>query len=215
MGSEGENGSAGGDIEVSVKPSETAKSSEYAVKDCILDKNTHPLSLSSTYISGGKKRNQILQQITVDIEKGMHDGQEVVIYEKGEPKIDGEAGDLKLKFRIRTAPHNHFRKEGNDLHTTVTITLVQALVCFEKSIKHLDEHPVDISSKGIIVPKQVRKFKGEGMALHYSNKKGDLYVTFEVLFPTSLTNDQKKRSKKFYNRHAGNSHFGFYPCQQF
>ncbi|KAJ9187857.1 hypothetical protein P3X46_003272 [Hevea brasiliensis] len=132
--------------------------------------------------------------ITVDIEKGMQDGQEVVFYEDGEPKIDGEPGDLK--FRIRTAPHDRFRREGNDLHTTVTITLVQALVGFEKTIKHLDEKLVDISTKGITKPKAVRKFKGEGMPLHFSAKKGDLYVTFEVLFPTSLTEDQKKKIKE-------------------
>nr|GMD12110.1 DnaJ protein ERDJ3B-like [Ipomoea batatas] len=34
--------------------------------------------------------------ITVDIEKGMQDGQEVVFYEDGEPKVDGEPGDLKV-----------------------------------------------------------------------------------------------------------------------
>ncbi|XP_039012042.1 dnaJ protein ERDJ3B-like isoform X2 [Hibiscus syriacus] len=34
--------------------------------------------------------------VTVDIEKGMQDGQEVVFYEDGEPIIDGEPGDLKL-----------------------------------------------------------------------------------------------------------------------
>jgi DnaJ family protein B protein 11 len=127
--------------------------------------------------------------VTVDIEKGMQDGQEVVFYEDGEPIIDGEAGDLR--FRIRTAAHDTFRRAGNDLHTTVTITLVQALVGFEKKLKHLDERLVDISSKGITKPKEVRKFKGEGMPLHFSNKKGDLYITFEVLFPTSLTEDQK------------------------
>ncbi|KAF2304760.1 hypothetical protein GH714_037851 [Hevea brasiliensis] len=123
--------------------------------------------------------------ITVDIEKGMQDGQEVVFYEDGEPIIDGEPGDLR--FRIRAEPHDHFRREGSDLHTTVTITLVQALVGFEKTLKHLDEHLVDISTKGITKPKAVRKFKGEGMPLHSSTKKGDLYVTFEVLFPNSLT----------------------------
>ncbi|CAL9024024.1 unnamed protein product [Prunus brigantina] len=131
--------------------------------------------------------------ITVDIEKGMQDGQEVVFYEDGEPIIDGEAGDLK--FRIHTAPHDRFRREGNDLHTTITITLVQALVGFEKTIKHLDDHLVHIGSKGITRPKEVRKFKGEGMPLHFSNKKGDLYVTFEVLFPTSLTEEQKTKIK--------------------
>ncbi|KAL6978329.1 DnaJ protein erdj3b [Sarracenia purpurea var. burkii] len=131
--------------------------------------------------------------VTVDIEKGMQDGQEVVFYEDGEPIIDGEAGDLR--FRIRTAPHDRFSREGNDLHTTVTITLVQALVGFEKTIKHLDEHLVDISTKGVTKPKEVRKFKGEGMPLHFSTKKGDLYVTFEVLFPASLTEDQKTKIK--------------------
>lgn len=132
--------------------------------------------------------------ITVDIEKGMQDGQEVVFYEDGEPIIDGEAGDLR--FRVSTAPHDRFRREGNDLHTTVTLTLVQALVGFEKSIKHLDEHLVDISSKGITKPKEIRKFKGQGMPLHFSDKKGDLYVLFEVIFPTSLTEDQKTKIKE-------------------
>ncbi|XP_030947899.1 dnaJ protein ERDJ3B [Quercus lobata] len=131
--------------------------------------------------------------VTVDIEKGMQDGQEVVFYEDGEPIIDGEAGDLK--FRIRTAPHDRFRREGNDLHATITITLVQALVGFEKTIKHLDDRLVDIGTKGITKPKEVRKFKGEGMPLHFSTKKGDLYVQFEVLFPTSLTEDQKTQIK--------------------
>ncbi|XP_039021279.1 dnaJ protein ERDJ3B-like [Hibiscus syriacus] len=132
--------------------------------------------------------------LTVDIEKGMQDGQEVVFYEDGEPIIDGEPGDLK--FLIRTAPHNRFRREGNDLHTTVTITLVQALVGFEKTIKHLDDHSVDIGSKGITKPMEVRQFKGEGMPLHLSKKKGNLYVTHDVLFPTSLTVDQKSKIKE-------------------
>ncbi|KAK7392256.1 hypothetical protein VNO78_20688 [Psophocarpus tetragonolobus] len=135
--------------------------------------------------------------ITVDIEKGMQNEQEVVFYEDGEPIIDGECGDLR--FQIRTAPHDLFKREGNDLHSTVTITLVQALVGFEKTIKHLDEHLVDISAKGITNPKQVRKVKGEGMPLHMNSTKGDLYVTFEVLFPTSLTEEQKASIIAIFN----------------
>ncbi|CAF2113604.1 unnamed protein product, partial [Brassica napus] len=162
--------------------------------------------------------------VTVDIEKGMKDGEEVSFYEDGEPILDGDPGDLK--FRIKTAPHARFRRDGNDLHMNVNITLVEALVGFEKSFKHLDEHEVDISSKvtltfstislefdlddlmancglniicvkqGITKPKEVKKFKGEGMPLHYSTKKGSLFVTFEVLFPSSLTEDQKKKIKE-------------------
>ncbi|WOK94690.1 dnaJ protein ERDJ3B [Canna indica] len=131
--------------------------------------------------------------VNVDIEKGMQDGREVLFYEDGEPKIDGEAGDLK--FRIRTAPHDSFKREGNDLHTTMTISLVDALVGFGKTIKHLDGHLLEIGTKGITKPKEVRKYKGEGMPLHLSTKKGELYIMFEVLFPKSLTDDQKTKIK--------------------
>jgi DnaJ homolog subfamily B member 11 len=33
------------------------------------------------------------------------------------------------------------------------------------------------------------------MPLYQSDKKGDLYVTFEVLFPKSLSEDQKSKIK--------------------
>ncbi|KAH0461526.1 hypothetical protein IEQ34_009101 [Dendrobium chrysotoxum] len=135
--------------------------------------------------------------ITVDIEKGMKDGQEVTFYEDGEPIIDGENGDLK--FRIRTAAHDRFRREVSDLYTTVTISLLEALVGFEKTMKHLDAHLVDIGMNGITKPKEIRKFKGEGMPVHMSSKKGDLYVTFEVSFPRSLTEDQKTKIKQIFS----------------
>ncbi|XP_013632112.1 PREDICTED: dnaJ protein ERDJ3B-like [Brassica oleracea var. oleracea] len=98
----------------------------------------------------------------------------------------------KVPNQSTTCP---FRRDGNDLHMTINITLVEALVGFEKSFKHLDDHGVDIGSKGITNPKEVKKFKGEGMPLHYSTKKGNL-VTFEVMFPSSLTEDQKKKIKE-------------------
>lgn len=37
------------------------------------------------------------------------------------------------QFRIKTAPHERFRREGNDLHTTVTITLVIILLNLRQS----------------------------------------------------------------------------------
>ncbi|KAI0511632.1 hypothetical protein KFK09_012262 [Dendrobium nobile] len=115
--------------------------------------------------------------ITVDIEKGMKDGQ----------------------FRIRTAAHDRFRREGSDLYSTVTISLLEALVGFEKTMKHLDGHLVDIGMNGITKPKEIRKFKGEGMPVHMSSKKGDLHVTFEVSFPRSLTEDQKTKIKQIFS----------------
>ncbi|PWZ09557.1 DnaJ protein ERDJ3B [Zea mays] len=156
--------------------------------------------------------------INVDIEKGMQDGQEILFYEDGEPKIDGVPGDLKVatflfstyyvkersawhqlfltnsideQIKIRTARHERYRRDGNDLHTTVEISLAEALGGFEKKVTHLDNHEVEIGTKEITRPEEVRKFQGEGMPLYRSNEKGDLYVVFEVVFPEDLADDQK------------------------
>ncbi|XP_062208422.1 dnaJ protein ERDJ3B-like [Phragmites australis] len=134
--------------------------------------------------------------INVDIEKGMQDGQEILFCEDGEQKIDRVPGDLK--FRIRAALHERFRREGNDLHTTVTISLLEALIGFEKNFKHLDNHLLEIGAKGVTKPNEVRRFKGEGMPLYQSNKRGDLYIKFEVTFPKTLTDDQKAKLKSIF-----------------
>eukprot|EP00246_Nothoceros_aenigmaticus_P008353 TRINITY_DN22978_c0_g1_i1.p1 TRINITY_DN22978_c0_g1~~TRINITY_DN22978_c0_g1_i1.p1 ORF type:complete len:354 (-),score=79.88 TRINITY_DN22978_c0_g1_i1:265-1326(-) len=132
--------------------------------------------------------------VTVDVEKGMRDGQEITFYEDGEPIIDGDPGDLK--FVIRTSPHKTFRRDGNNLQISVTISLLDALVGFEKQIKHLDDHGVSIGTKGVTRPKEVKRFKSEGMPVYESVKKGDLFVTFEVDFPASLTDAQREDIKR-------------------
>lgn len=129
--------------------------------------------------------------VTLDIEKGMRDGHEVVFFEDGEPIIDGDPGDLK--FKIFTQKHKRFQRDGNNLHSSITISLLEALVGFEKNIPHLDDHKVSIGTKGVTKPKEVRRFEGEGMPIHETLKKGDLYVTFEVAFPESLTESQKAK----------------------
>lgn len=131
--------------------------------------------------------------VTVDVEKGMKEGQEITFYEDGEPVVDGDPGDLK--FVIRTIPHKSFTREGNHLQTSVTISLLDALVGFEKDVRHLDGHAVSVGTKEVTRPKEVRRFKGEGMPVYESLKKGDLFVTFEVDFPKSLSDAQREAIK--------------------
>lgn len=59
--------------------------------------------------------------LEVEVEIGMVDGQVTTFVAEGEPHMDGEPGDLKL--RIRTIPHARFERRGDDLYTNVTISL--------------------------------------------------------------------------------------------
>lgn len=59
--------------------------------------------------------------LEVEVEVGMVDGQETTFFAEGEPHLDGDPGDLKLK--IRTMPHPVFERRGDDLYTNITISL--------------------------------------------------------------------------------------------
>ena len=53
---------------------------------------------------------------------------------------------------------------------------------------------VEIVREGITKPFETVVYEGEGMPLHeVPSQFGDLHVTFEVVFPKSLTADQLKK----------------------
>lgn len=89
---------------------------------------------------------------------------------------------------MHTLPHKVFERRQNDLKTTITITLKQALLGFEKEITHLDGRIITISRNKITRPGEVEKIRGEGMPVYeYPTDKGDLFITYQVEFPKTLT----------------------------
>ena len=49
-------------------------------------------------------------------------------------------------------PHPRFKRNGNNLHTVVTLTLEEALLGFIKEIEHLDDHIVTIEKTKVTQP---------------------------------------------------------------
>lgn len=141
--------------------------------------------------------------IVVHVEPGMVEGQEITFFEEGEPMVDGEHGDLR--FRIRTLAHSVFTRVGNDLHMNKTISLVDALTGFSQQFKHLDGHAVTLANEGVTRPGSVQKVVGEGMPVFDAGRKGDLYVTYTVDFPASLTEEQKKSVRALFPSSAGDA----------
>ncbi|XP_006729764.1 dnaJ homolog subfamily A member 2 [Leptonychotes weddellii] len=79
-----------------------------------------------------------------------------------------------------------FQRDGNDLHMTYKIGLVEALCGFQFTFKHLDGRQIVVKYPPgkVIEPGCVRVVRGEGMP-QYRNpfEKGDLYIKFDVQFP--------------------------------
>jgi DnaJ homolog subfamily B member 11 len=101
-----------------------------------------------------------------------------------------------LIFVIQELPHTDFKREKNDLHTVLDISLKEALLGFEKEIKHLDGHTVTVKKNSVAQPGDVIKVRGEGMPVHQSSERGDLYVKLNIVFPNQLTEKQKESKKK-------------------
>lgn len=117
-------------------------------------------------------------------------------YFSGEPHIDGEPGDLKI--RIKTQLHAIFERRGDDLYTNVTISLTDALIGFQMDIIHLDGHKVHVSRDKVTWPGARMRKSGEGMPNYENNNlHGTLYITFDVDFPKGeLTQEEKDKIKE-------------------
>lgn len=119
-----------------------------------------------------------------------------------------EAGDeylnvrtSKITVRVEIAPHDKFERDGDNLKTTVKLTLKEALLGFNKSIEHLDGHSVRLNRLGTTNPGDVEKIIGEGMPQHqFSSEHGDLYVKYEVEFPEELDEEQRELFKQVFKK---------------
>jgi len=129
--------------------------------------------------------------LEVEVERGMQEGAEQKFHGDGEPHIDGDPGDLKV--RIRTMPHPIFERRGDDLYTNVTISLSDALAGFTITLRHLDGHNVNVSREKVTWPGAKVRKANEGMPNYDNNNvKGALYVTFDVDFPKGELSPEDK-----------------------
>jgi DnaJ-related protein SCJ1 len=124
----------------------------------------------------------------------MPDGHDIVFEQEGDESPDTTPGDVI--FKLKTLPNKRFLRRGDDLHTQMTISLLEALTGFSKIIKHLDGHEVVVKKSEVTKPGEVLTIEDEGMPHHqYPSQTGKLYVEFVFKMPESLTEDQKNSIK--------------------
>lgn len=130
-------------------------------------------------------------QLTVDVHAGMHDGEKIKFDQVVDEAVGHLAGDLI--FTIKLIPDPIFRRDGDILHTSLTISLLDSLVGFQRTIKHLDGHEVIVRKTDVTYCSEVYVIPGEGMPKRDGKGKGDLLVTLNINFPKQFTESQKKQ----------------------
>ncbi|EGG17300.1 heat shock protein DnaJ family protein [Cavenderia fasciculata] len=128
--------------------------------------------------------------VQIQVEKGMRDGQRIVLNGEGSECPGGPPGDVIMT--IREKPHAIFKRIGNDLVMEKKIKLMDALSGNSFVIPHLSGKKLWVNLSKSDPPKtgDQRAIMGEGMPiLRQEGHYGNLIVQFEIEYPV-LTADQ-------------------------
>lgn len=137
-------------------------------------------------------------ELTIDVEKGMHPGEHLNFNGVADEKPGMQTGDLN--FVIVEEKHESYHRDGDHLYVTMEIPLVDALTGFHHEFTHLDGHQFKVEVSGVTECDHVKRVTGKGMPRRAGRSGyGDLYITFDVEFPDSLTEEQRKGIREILN----------------
>ena len=105
--------------------------------------------------------------------------------------LDPRAKDFQLMSR--------YQRIRNDLLYRHRITLQEAIQCKPVKVPLLDGRQVLLSIDEVITPKTIKIIEGEGMKKYKKHdhmddisERGDLFVIFEIDFPSKLNTKQRE-----------------------
>jgi molecular chaperone DnaJ len=137
----------------------------------------------------GKGRVKRKRKITVKIPVGITEGYQLRLVGQGEaPPYEGPSGDLYIL--IHMAPHQYFKRDGDNLLYNLNISFIQAALGAEVTIPAIEGkanlriHPGTQSG-------QILRVKGRGMPRIGGYGRGDLRVRVNVVVPEKLTQRQR------------------------
>lgn len=118
--------------------------------------------------------------LDVAIPAGIAEGQTLRLKGQGRPGSDGGAGDAYVEISIR--PDARFTREGNDILSTVPVSLGEALNGASVRVETVD------GAVGLTVPKRVKngtklRLRGKGVPRGKDGTRGDQLVKIEIVPP--------------------------------
>lgn len=146
-------------------------------------------------INGAKRRVGLSEGRTLDvaIPGGVESGQVLRLKGQGGSGVQGgPAGDALVELTVR--PHPFFRREGQDIHMDLNISLTEAV----------EGGRVQVPTAGGTVTLTVPAGSNSGKTLRLKGKgvagQGDQFVRLQVVLPDAVDEDLKKFVKKWPKR---------------
>jgi molecular chaperone DnaJ len=145
---------------------------------------------------------QVLEERTLELEvpPGIHDGQRIRLSGEGHAgAFGGRAGDLYVLVHVK--PDDRFARQGNDVVSTVDLTMTQAALGTTLTVPTLDGE-TELRLEAGTQPGQIVTLPGRGMPVLQGFGRGDQRVLVNVLVPRRLSDEQRRVLEEF-ERSAG------------
>jgi DnaJ-class molecular chaperone len=157
-------------------------------------------------INGAKQRLELApgKSLDVNIPAGVRDGQVLRLAGQGSQGLGGgPSGDALIEIHI--APHALFRREGDDIHVELPVTLGEAVLGGRVTV------PTPTGAVTMTVPPHsnsgsVLRLRGKGVA-----GKGDELVTLKVVLPSESDAELDTFLKEWAAKHPYDPRKGMRP----
>lgn len=146
-------------------------------------------------VNGARRRISLAEGRTLDvaIPAGVETGQVLRLKNQGGPGVQGgPAGDALVELNVR--PHAFFRREGQDIHMDLPISLAEA-VDGGRVQAPTPAGPVTLTIPAGSNTGKTLRLKGKGVA-----GQGDQFVRLQVVLPEAPDEELKKFVKKWPKR---------------
>jgi len=143
----------------------------------------------------GEGRIKGVQDIKIFIPAGVDTNQVIKVEGKGEAgRRGGKTGDLYVRISVRE--HSHFKRKGDDLYISLSISFSQAALGAELEIPTLEGTKVLLKVSPGTESGKILRISSKGIPHFSGYGQGNLYVKLIVKTPKKLTKKQKELLEK-------------------
>jgi len=153
------------------------------------------------YRCGGDGRVRARREISVKIPAGVGDGMRVRLAAQGEVGPGGgPAGDLYVE--VHEQPHDIFLRDGDDLHCTIAVPMVDAALGTTVRIDDILDGPTDITIPPGTQPGSVTTLRGHGMPHLRTGVRGALHAHIDVVIPSRIDHQDAELLRELKSRRS-------------
>ena len=146
-------------------------------------------------VCNGSGHKRVKKTTKIHIPVGINNGQQIRLQGMGGAGTNGgEHGDLYIEINIKE--HPYFKRERNDVHLTVPLDFVDAILGTKIEVPTVNGNVLLTIPEGT-QPGQTLRMRGQGIKDLRNGKPGDQYVHLDIKSPNGLNRKQKEALQEY------------------